>query len=93
MNVKVPDRLANTAAIRFERFGALVYRYDNCRLYFIHGSDVADFIADLDGDRPLDEAVSNFLARRNLPASKGSTLFRAVERMDAMGIVSAAPAS
>ena len=93
MNVKVPYQLKNTAVIRFERFGALVYRHDNCKLYFIHCSDIADFIGALNGDRPLDEAVSDFLASRNLPASKGSALFNAVERMDAMGIVSAAPAS
>jgi mycofactocin biosynthesis protein MftB len=93
MNVTTPYRLANGVAIRSERFGALVYRYDNRRLYFIHSQHVADFVASLDGAHPLEEAVKDFVAHHALPASTKHTLLQTVGQLETMGIVSTVPSA
>ena len=50
-------RLAPGVAIRPERFGGLVYRYDNRRLYFLHSHQAVEFINCLDGRRSLQEIL------------------------------------
>ena len=93
MNMQAPYKLVKDATIRHERFGALIYRYDNRRLYFIHSVDVADFIMTLDGRLSLEAAVSRFLADRHFPAPHGDTLVRTVKNLETMGIVNAMPAA
>lgn len=80
-------RLARNVAIRPERFGALVYNYDNRHLYFIHSRVVADFMIGLDGARPLGEAIDAFVAHRALPASAADTLLETVGWLERMGMV------
>jgi putative mycofactocin binding protein MftB len=80
-------RLAQNVAIRPERFGALVYNYDNRHLYFIHSHLVADFMIGLNGARPLGEAIDEFVALRALPASAADTLLETVGRLERMGMV------
>ena len=80
-------QLAQNVAIRPERFGALVYNYDNRQLYFIHSHLVAAFMIGLDGARPLGEAVDEFVTNRALPASSADTLFETVGRLERMGLV------
>ena len=63
MNLASCYRLADGVAVRSERFGGLVYRYDNRRLYFLHSRNVADFVSGLDGLRPLQKAMEDFLDR------------------------------
>ena len=91
MNVTQHYQLAQGVAIRSERFGALVYRYDNRRLFFIRSREAADFVAGLDGACPLDEAVADFVARHALPPSTGDALLSTVGQLERMGIVSAVP--
>ena len=93
MSASACYRLADGVAIRPERFGALVYRYDNRRLYFIHSHAVADFVGGLDGTRPLDEAVARFVRERALPAGVGDTLRDTVDKLQRMGIVMTKPLS
>jgi putative mycofactocin binding protein MftB len=80
-------RLAQNVAIRPERFGALVYNYDNRHLYFIHSHLVADFMIGLNGARPLGEAIDEFVAHRALSASAADTLLETVGRLERMGMV------
>jgi putative mycofactocin binding protein MftB len=80
-------RLVQNVAIRPERFGALVYNYDNRQLYFIHSHLVADFMIGLDGARPLGEAIDEFVAQRALSASAADTLLETVGRLERMGMV------
>ena len=91
MNVKACYRLADGVAMRPERFGGLIYRYDNRRLYFIHSPETADFLTGLDGSRTLHEAVADFVARKQLGESSGDTLIRTVEQLENMGIVERCP--
>ena len=92
MNLATHYRLAEGVAVRSERFGGLVYRYDNRRLYFLHSRDVADFVSGLDGLRPLQTALGDFLESRGLPAKTGETLVKTVTQLEKMGILVPAPA-
>ncbi len=89
MNVAGHYRLAQGVAIRAERFGALVYRYDNRRLYFIHSREAADFVRGLDGAEPLTRAVETFVADRRLPRDVETTLLDTVGKLETIGLLSA----
>jgi len=80
-------RLAPGVALRPERFGGLVYRYDNRRLYFLRSHQTVDFVTHLDGRRSLEEALDAFLLARALPGSARETLVEAVARLTRLGIL------
>lgn len=80
-------RLAPGVAIRPERFGGLVYRYDNRRLYFLHSHQAADFIKGLDGRRSLQETLDDFLIERGIAPSVGESLVKMIARLERMGIL------
>ncbi len=87
MNLSVCYRLAPGVAIRRERFGGLVYRYDNRRLYVLHSHDVVNFVSGLDSVRPLGEALDDFLASRGFPEASRETLVKAIARLEELGIL------
>ncbi|TVR97127.1 MAG: mycofactocin biosynthesis chaperone MftB [Rhodospirillales bacterium] len=89
VNTKTFYKLADNVSIRPERFGALVYNYDNRRLCFVHSHLVADFVAGLDGARPLAEMVEAFMAGRGLADAAGASVLRAVSQLEQMGVVRA----
>lgn len=80
-------RIADGVAIRPERFGALVYRYDNRRLYFIHSHAVADFVSGLNGARPLDDAIADFVTNRNMPVESCDSLRRTIGQLERLGLI------
>ena len=84
-------RLAPGVAIRPERFGGLVYRYDNRRLYFLHSHQAVEFVNGLDGRRSLQETLDEFLAAREMPPSAGETLVKAVAQLERLGILMQEP--
>lgn len=83
-------RLAPGVAFRPERFGGLVYRYDNRRLYFLHSHQVVEFINGLDGRRPLQEAVDDFLTARDRSPSTAEALVKAVAQLEQRGLLTQA---
>jgi mycofactocin biosynthesis protein MftB len=87
MNLASCYRLADGVAVRSERFGGLVYRYDNRRLYFLHSREVADFVCALNGLRPLQKALDEFLTDRGLPTTVSETLVKTVAQLEKMGIL------
>lgn len=80
-------RLARGAAIRPERFGGLVYRYDNRRLYFLYSRDLVDFVSGLDGTRPLGTELDAFLASRALPTSTRATFVQALAQLERLSLL------
>lgn len=50
-------RLAPYAVLRAERFGGLIYRYDNRRLYVLHAPELVGLLNALDGSVSLDDAL------------------------------------
>lgn len=80
-------QLAPGVAIRPERFGGLVYRYDNRRLYFLHSHQAVEFVSSLDGCRSLQETLDHFLADREMPQSAAESLVKAVAQLEKLGIL------
>ena len=77
--------LAPGVSIRTERFGGLVYRYDNRRLYFLHSHELVDFVTQLDGKVPLADALDNFLASSQLAPSARTTFTKALQQLEKLG--------
>jgi putative mycofactocin binding protein MftB len=74
-------------SVRPERFGGLVYRYDNRALLFLHSRPLVDFLLELGGEKPLGEALEEFAAERGLGEGERRTLEDALDRLEAKGII------
>jgi putative mycofactocin binding protein MftB len=80
-------RLAPSAALRPERFGGLIYRYDNRRLYFLHSPELVALLGALDGSSPLGASVDAFVAAGGLPAGARERLLRALGRLEQLDVL------
>lgn len=87
MNLNAHYCLARDAAIRPERFGGLVYRYDNRRLYFLYSRDLVDFVCSIDGTSPLGTALDSFLATRVLPANARDVFVGALAQLEQLQVL------
>jgi putative mycofactocin binding protein MftB len=82
--------LAPGVAIRPERFGGLVYRYDNRRLYFLHSHQGR--VREASGWLSLitSATLDDFLADRQMPQSAAESLVKAVAQLERLGILTQA---
>lgn len=87
MDLNACYAVSRDAAIRPERFGGLVYRYDNRRLYFLYSRDLVDFVCALDSTRPLGVALDTFLADRGLPGDTRDAFLAALARLERMQVL------
>lgn len=76
-------RLAPYAAIRAERFGGLIYRYDNRRLYFLHAPELVGLLNALDGTVTLGEALDALGA----PEPARGRYIRALAQLERLGVM------
>ncbi|MBL8258355.1 MAG: mycofactocin biosynthesis chaperone MftB [Candidatus Competibacteraceae bacterium] len=83
-------RLAPGVAIRPERFGGLVYRYDNRRLYFLRSRQTVELVNRLDGRRALRDILDEFLAADPPPDAARETLLAAIGQLERLGILTRA---
>ena len=74
-------------SVRNERFGGLVYRYDNRALLFLHSRPLVDFLKELDGERPLGVALEKFAAERGLDDGQRQALENALGQLEGKGII------
>ena len=74
-------------SVRQERFGGLVYRYDNRALLFLHSRPLVDFLVRLDGERPLGAALEEFAAERGLDDRERRALENALDQLERKGII------
>jgi putative mycofactocin binding protein MftB len=79
--------LSSQASLRPEKFGGLVYRYDNRRLYFLHSKAMADFLLGLDGSASLDASIDTFLAEQKLAPANKATFMNALEKLEKLEVV------
>lgn len=79
--------VSRDAAIRPERFGGLVYRYDNRRLYFLYSRDLVDLVCSLDGTQPLANVLDDFLATRQLPANVRGAFVKALAQLEQLQVL------
>jgi putative mycofactocin binding protein MftB len=83
--------LSTQAALRRERFGGLVYRYDNRRLYFVHSITMVDFLDGLDGSKSVDATIDGFLAARKLSDAQKTahkkSFVTALEKLESLEVL------
>ncbi|MFV9502954.1 MAG: mycofactocin radical SAM maturase [Oscillochloridaceae bacterium umkhey_bin13] len=87
MDLNCTYRLAAQAALRPERFGGLIYRYDNRRLYFLHSHDLAGFVGGLDGGAALGTALDTFLSTRQLAPQVRPGFVRTLAALERIGVI------
>lgn len=74
-------------SVRQERFGGLVYRYDNRALLFLHSRPLVDFLMELDGEQPLGAALEEYAAERGLDSGQRRALENALDQLERKGII------
>jgi putative mycofactocin binding protein MftB len=79
--------LSPDAVIRRERFGGLVYRYDNRRLYFVHSKAMADFLEGLDGESTLEGQLDAFFTERALPDGQRPLYLSTLAKLQELEVV------
>lgn len=87
MNLDTYYRLSREAVIRPERFGGLVYRYDNRRLYFLYSHDLVSFVCSIDGTHPIGVALERFLATRHLPDNAYAAFVQALTQLEQLKVL------
>lgn len=80
-------RLGRGVAIRGERFGGLVYRHDNRRLYFLHSAELVALVGALDGTQPLGEMLDGFLLANGLPETARETFVQALRQLEKLKVL------
>lgn len=74
-------------SVRQERFGGLVYRYDNRALLFLHSRPLVEFLVELDGEQPLGAALEEFAVERGLDDGERQALENALDQLERKGII------
>ena len=74
-------------SVRQERFGGLVYRYDNRALLFLHSRPLVDFLVGLDGERPLGAALEEFAVEQGMDEGGRRALQNALDQLERKGII------
>ena len=74
-------------SVRQEKFGGLVYRYDNRALLFLHSRPLVEFLVELDGGRPLGVVLEEFAAKRGLDDRERLALENALDQLEGKGII------
>lgn len=87
MNLAHVYKLADGVAIRPERFGGLVYHYENRRLYFLHSHELTEFVSRLSGQTPLAQAMEAFRTSHGLSVEVSEALLKSLAALETMGIV------
>ena len=80
--------LSPHVVLRPERFGGLIYRHDNRRLYFLNSQVLVELLTELDGTQRLGDVLEAFVASRGLGPGDRRTLETALARLERMGILS-----
>lgn len=87
VNTEQSYEVAPKVSVRPERFGGLVYRYDNRALYFLHSRPLVDFLLAMDGARPLGEALEDFAAERGLGEEDRRAIEKALGQLRGKGVI------
>lgn len=87
VNTQQSYEIPPQVSVRPERFGGLVYRYDNRALLFLHSRPLVDFLLELDGKKPLGAALEEFAAERELDEGERRALENALDQLEGKGII------
>ncbi len=87
VNTELSYEVPAKVSVRQERFGGLVYRYDNRALLFLHSRPLVDFLVELDGEQPLGAALEEFALERGLNDRERRALENALDQLERKGII------
>jgi putative mycofactocin binding protein MftB len=87
VNAERSYEIAPKVSVRPERFGGLVYRYDNRALYFLHSRQLVDFLLRLDSGRTIGAALDDFAVERGLGEGEREALEKAVGQLEGKGVI------
>lgn len=87
MNLAQAYQLADGVAIRPERFGGLVYHYEDRRLYFLHSHELTELVSSLTGQTPLAQAMEAFRNSHGLSVEAGEAMLKSLAALETIGIV------
>lgn len=87
MNLNAQYTMSPKAVIRPERFGGLVYRYDNRRLYFLHSHELVDFVNQLNEEESLSDQIDSYLAARNLSPKSRESFVKALTQLESLEVI------
>lgn len=87
VNTEQSYKVPRQVSVRQERFGGLVYRYDNRALLFLHSRPLVDFLMELDGEQTLGTALEEFAVQRGLEDGERRALENALDQLERKGII------
>ena len=87
VNIEQSYEVPAKVSVRNERFGGLVYRYDNRALLFLHSRPLVDFLKGLDGEKTLGAALEEFAAERGLDDGQRRAMENALGQLEGKGII------
>jgi putative mycofactocin binding protein MftB len=87
MNLSQPYQVAEGVAIRAERFGGLVYNYQNRHLYFLHSHELTELVRGLKGEQPLAAAIEAFHQSHALSPEAGEAMLKSLAALAKMGLI------
>ena len=87
VNIEQSYEVPPKVSVRNERFGGLVYRYDNRALLFLHSRPLVDFLKTLDGTKPLGTALEEFAAGRGMDEGQRRAMENALGQLEGKGII------
>jgi mycofactocin biosynthesis protein MftB len=87
VNTKQSYEVPSEVAVRREKFGGLLYRYDNRALLFLHSESLVDFLERLDGETPLGAALDEFTGERGMDEGQRRAMENALGQLEGKGII------
>lgn len=90
INAEQSYGIASQVSVRPERFGGLIYRYDNRALYFLHSRPLVDFLEVLEesgSGRTLGAALEEFAAEREMSEGDRKALENALGQLEGKGVI------
>ena len=87
VNTEQSYEVAPKVSVRPERFGGLIYRYDNRALYFLHSRPLVDFLLGLDSSRTLNAALNDFAVERGLSGTSRQAMENALGQLEGKGVI------
>ena len=87
VNIEHSYEVPAKVSVRNERFGGLVYRYDNRALLFLHSRPLVHFLRELDRERPLGVPLAELAAERGMDEAQRRGPENAIGQLRGKGIM------
>lgn len=80
---EVPSQVA----VRREKFGGLIYRYDNRALLFFHSLPLVDFLLEMNPEKPVGDSLDEYVSRNDMGETQRQAIENALGQLETKGII------